>query len=202
MPYGLFIVLGVYALLVLLYVWRTYWTSPEYLAAGHLDAAAALLGVDDGRKASKEALTQAYVHYLEAARLVPRVTLIHQRVESMRWRFEERGFKLDHDLQMRAEAVAVLWQRIQQEQEPLLVTGTRDRGWNAAELLSGPGRTLEYSLPGGLVIVVIWAWLRFSGRRVREQEHEAGLQQLEAEVAAVEAQRKRPSRGGRPRTRR
>lgn len=188
-PYGLFIVLGVYALLVVGYVWATYWNSPEYRAAEHFAAAAELLGLDDGRKASQQQLTEAYGHYLEAARLMPRVKLLHDRTEAMRWRFQERGFKLDHDLQMRAEAVASVWQRIQQEEAPLLVVGVRDKGWAPDQLLAGPQRAFLWSLPGGLVIIVVWAWLRFSGRKVREQEHEAELKALEKDVKEIESHR-------------
>ncbi len=191
-PYGLLVALGVYGLLVLLYVWRTYWNSPEYLAAEHLAAANELVGDDDGKKASKDTLTQAYVHYLEAARLMPRITFLHKRVEAMRWRFEERGFKMDHDLQMRAEAVAMLWQRIQQEQEPMLVVGARDRGWNAAAMLEGPQQTVLYSLPGLVAIAGIWAALRYSARRVKERDHEAQLKTLEQDVVARGAQRRPP----------
>ncbi|MBK7863192.1 MAG: hypothetical protein IPJ65_32195 [Archangiaceae bacterium] len=184
-PYGLFIALGVYALLVLGYVYATYWNSAEYQAAEHFVAAGELLGLDDGRKASKETLTEAYGHYLEAARLLPRVKLLHDRTEAMRWRFEERKFKLDHDLAMRAEAVATLWTRIQKEEEPLLVVGLRDRGWQPAAMLDGPRRTFLFSLPGALVILVVWGWLRFSGRKARAGEHEARLKSMEAEVAEL-----------------
>jgi hypothetical protein len=188
-PYGLFIVLGVYGLLVLGYVYLTYWSSPEYVAAQHWVQAGELLGLDDGRKASQETLTEAYVHYLEAARLMPRVTVLHQRTEAMRWRFDERHFKMDHDLAMRAEAVAGLWQRIQQEEEPMLVVGLRDRGWQPAQLLDGPTRTFLWSLPGAMMIVVVWAWLRLSGKEVRATEHEAGLRKLESEVKELGGRR-------------
>jgi hypothetical protein len=195
-PYGLFIVLAVYALLVLGYVWATYWNSPEYLAAEHYAQASDLLGLDDGKTASKEILLSAYNHYLEAARLVPRALVLHKRVEAMRWRLDERGFKLDHDMQMRAEAVSMLWQRIQQEQDPILVVGARDRGWQPAQLLEGPGRSFLYALPGGLVIILIWGWTRFSGRRVREQDREKELKQIEADNAAIAAERVRGSKAG------
>jgi len=195
-PWGLFIVLAVYALLVLGYVWATYWNSPEYLAAEHYAEAADLLGLDDGKTASSEIVLSAYKHYLEAARLVPRAEVLHKRVEAMRWRLDEHHYKLDHDLQMRAEAVAMLWQRIQQEQDPILVVGARDRGWQPAQLLEGPGRSFLYALPGGLVIILIWGWTRYSSRRVRAQEHEKELKQIEADVAAVEAERARGSKAG------
>jgi cytochrome c-type biogenesis protein CcmH/NrfF len=50
-----------------------------------------------------------------------------------------------------------------------------------------------WSLPGALVIVVVWAWLRYSGRKVRAQEHEAELKKLEAEVKERDAQRAKPA---------
>ena len=188
-PYGLFIALGVYALAVVGYVWATYWNSPEYVAAGHYQAATELLGLDDGRKASQATLSEAYAHYLEAARLMPRVRALHERTEAMRWRFQERGFNMDHDQSMRAEAVAAVWQRIQQEEAPMLVVGLRDRGWEPAQLLEGPSRTFLWSLPGALVLVVLWAYLRFSGRKVRGDEHEAELKKLETEVNALDGMR-------------
>ncbi len=195
-PYGLFIVLGVYALGVVGYVYVTYWSSPEYLAAGHFAAATQLLGLDDGRKVSQVVLTEAYTHYLEAARLMPRVKELHERTEAMRWRFQERGFKLDHDLQMRAEAVSAVWARLDREEQPMLVVGLRDRGWQPAQLLAGPGRTFLYSLPGAVVIVVVWAWLQFSGRKVRQEDHEAELKKIEAEVAALDGNRSKPRPSG------
>jgi hypothetical protein len=195
-PYGLFIALAAYSLLALGYVWQCYWNSAEYQAAEHFAQASALLGLDDGRAASKEALLVAYTHYLEAARLVPREKLLHERVEAMRWRFDARGFKLDHDMQMRAEAVAMLWQRIQQQEDPLLVVGARDRAWAPAQLLAGPTNTLLFALPGALCIVVVWGYLSFSGMRVRAQQHEQELKALEAEVAARGAQRRKPAPPG------
>ncbi|MBL8950715.1 MAG: hypothetical protein JNK82_08060 [Myxococcaceae bacterium] len=191
-PYGLFIVLALYAVAVVGYVWATYWNSPEYVAAEHFAQATQLLGVDDGRKVSQRTLTEAYQHYLEAARLMPRVKELHERTEAMRWRFQERGFKMEHDLQMRAEAVSALWERIQREEQPMLVVGLRDRGWQPAQLLAGPGKTFLYALPGALVIVVVWAWLRFSDRKVRGDEHEAELKKIEAEVQALDGHRSRP----------
>src|SRR5688572_21947334 len=46
-PYGLFIVLGAYALGVVGYVWATYWNSDDYVAAAHYEAAGELLGLED-----------------------------------------------------------------------------------------------------------------------------------------------------------
>jgi hypothetical protein len=75
--------------------------------------------------------------------------------------------------------------------ERLRAVGARDRGGVPSQLLEGPTRAFLYSLPGGALIIVVWAYLRFSGKRVREQEHEAQLKALEADVKAIEAQRKR-----------
>jgi len=193
-PYGLFVVLAIYGLCVVGYVYATYWSSAPYVAAEHYAAASELLGLDDGRSCSQAALTEAYQHYLEAARLMPRITALHERTEAMRWRFEERHFKLDPDLAHRAEAAAMLWRNIQREEEPILVVGARDRGWQPAQLLEGPKRTFLWSLPGALVLAVIWAWLRFSAKKVRAVEHEAELKKMESEVGALGGQRGKPRR--------
>lgn len=192
-PWGLFIVLGIYALAVLGYVWATYWRSPEYRAAEHFAQADALLGLDDGRKASREQLEAAYLHLLEAARLVPRAKLLHDRVESLRWRFEERKFRMPRDLEMRAEAVAMLWQRLQQEDEPWLVVGARDRGWTPHALLQGPRTAVLWSIPGAVVLSILWAFWKYGPRRVKAQEHEADVQAKERELEALERARTRGS---------
>jgi len=189
-PYGLFIVLGIYGVGVLGYVWATYWRSPEYQAAEHWNAAIQLLGVDEGRKCSQADLERAFDHLAEAARLMPRVRGLPERLERLRWRFEERGFKLSEDRKRRAEAVSAVTQRLEQEGEPWLVVGSRDRGWAPDQLMEGPSKAVWWSIPGGVVILLVWAYLQFSGRAVRQKEHEAHLKAQEAEVKALGAFRK------------
>ncbi len=190
-PWGLFVALGVYALLVLGYVWATYWRSADYQAAVHWDQTWAMLGRDAGKNATQAELTQGYRHLLEAARLKPEVKSFHTELERLNWRFSEKGWQVPPELRHASEAVAGLWQRIQQERKPILVVGLRDRGWAPEQLVQGPRRVLMWSPVGGLLIVGVWAYGRFNARRVREQEKEVETQKLERELAERARMRRR-----------
>jgi hypothetical protein len=192
-PWGLFIALGVYALMVVLYVYSTYWNSPGYQAARHWSDAQELLGVDEGRSCSRADLEAAFIHMLEVGRLVPEERWIHERIEAVRWRFDERKFKLDQDLKMRAEAVSGLHDRIRQSRQSFLVVGVRDRGWAPEQILEGPSKAVVWAIPGGVVICLLWAWWRFGPNRIKAQEHEAELVKQEAEVKQLGEFRNRPS---------
>ncbi|MEW5743069.1 MAG: hypothetical protein AB1938_29405 [Myxococcota bacterium] len=181
-PWGLFIVLGVYALGVLAFVKFQYWDSPQYQAAEHYARALYLLGVDDGRKCSEAQLTEAMKEVLDAARLMPDEIELAKHTERLRFRFEERKFKIPKDLERHAELVSATAQRREREKDPWLVVGVRDRGWGPEQLLGGPRRAVLWSIPGGVLIILIWAYGRFSARAVREREHEDDLKKSEAEV--------------------
>jgi hypothetical protein len=188
-PFGLFIALGVYALCVLFYVWFTFWRTPEYQAMEHYERALRSLGRDEGLSCPPEQLMDGFTELLEAARLVPTVKPLHERIEHLRWRFDERHLKLPIDLVRRAEAVSALYERARQEREPLLVSGVRDRGWAPDQLADGPGRAVLWSLPGAGVIVVLWAVWTFGPRRKRAEEHEQELVKLEKDVEQLAGHR-------------
>jgi len=188
-PWGLFIALGVYALMVLGYVWGTYWRSPEYQAMEHYQRALHLIGRDEGLSCTEQQLLDGYTEMLEAARLMPGVRPLHEKIEHLRWRFDERHFKLSHDLVMRAEAVSSLYERMRQEREPMLVSGVRDRGWAPDQLAEGPGQAVLWSLPGAGIIIVLWAVWRFGPMRRKSEEHEKELQQLETDVEQLAGHR-------------
>lgn len=181
-PWGLFIVLGVYALAVLGYVRATYWNSPEYKAALGYARALMILGVDDGRKCSEAQLNTAFEATLEAARLMPDERQLVEHLENLRQRFEERKFKLKPDLVKKVEMMSANTMRIEQERKAWLVVGSRDRGWAPDQLLRGPERAVLWSIPGGVLIIAFWAYTRFSGKALRDQEHEAELKKSEREV--------------------
>jgi hypothetical protein len=193
-PYGLFVALGVYALLVLGYTWATYWRSPAYQAAEHFAEATQLLGVDDGRKVDAATLERAAVHFLDAARLAPEVKFLHQRVEAMRFRFDERGFKLPRGYVQQAERLSEIYTQLENERAPLLVVGVRDRGWAPDQLLAGPGKVFLWSLLGAGLVILVWAYLRFSGRAVHTKVHEERLKATEDEVQRLGEYRNRPPR--------
>lgn len=184
-PWGLFIVLGVYGLGVLGYVWRTYWESPEYQAAEAYSRALGVLGVDDGRSCSEAQLRSAFSDVLEAARLIPTNKGLAQHTERLRWRFDERGFRLPPDFARKAELVSLAARRVEEERSPWLAVGSRDRGWAPDQLLAGPSRVAWWSAPGVVLILAVWGFGQFSAKNVREREHEASLKKDEAEVKAL-----------------
>lgn len=192
-PYGLFLVLGLYGLLVLGYVWASFWNAPAYRAAEHHAQGTQLLGADDGRKADPATLARAANHLLEAARLMPQVKALHERVEAMRFRFDERGLQLPRDYVRHAETLSALYTRLEAEQAPLLVVGVRHQGWAVDQLLEGPRKAFLLSLPGAGLLVLLWACLRFSGRARRARDHEAELKQAEADVERLGSLRKPPT---------
>jgi hypothetical protein len=96
---------------------------------------------------------------------------------------------------MRAEAVSTLYERIRQQQEPMLVTGVRDRGWAPDQLAAGPGQAVLWSLPGAGLIVVLWAVWSFGPVRRKAEEHEQELQKIEADVEQLAGHRA-PARTG------
>lgn len=184
-PWGLFVVLAVYALAVFGYIWKTYWESPEYQAAEHYAKALSLLGVDDGRRCSKQDLETAFGHVLEAARLIPENKELSVHTERLRWRFDERGFKLNPDFARKAELVSKAAQRVEEERSPWLAVGSRDRGWAPDQLLAGPERVVWWSSPGVVLIIAVWAYGQFGAKRAREREHEENLQKDEAAAEAL-----------------
>lgn len=189
-PWGLLLALAAYYGLVTLYVNVQYWQSPGYLAAEHVVKADRLLGREDGRDANQEALTEAYDHYLEAARLMPQEAWLHKKLETLNWRFDGRGWEVPLELRRRADALGLVWQRIATAQKPIMAVGVRDRGWDPDSLLNGPGRAFAWSLVGAFGIVVIWAQVTFNAKRVRAREHEADLQQQEKDVQELGQWRK------------
>lgn len=188
-PWGLFIALGVYALAVLGYIWGQYWRSPEYQAMEHYQRALRLIGRDEGVNCTEQQLLDGYTEMLEAARLMPSVRLLHEKIEHLRWRFDERHVYLSRDLVMRAEAVSSLYERMRQEREPLLVSGVRDRGWAPDQLAAGPGQAVLWSFPGAGIIIVVWAVWSFGPKRRRAEEREQELQKLESDVEELAGHR-------------
>ena len=190
-PWGLFIVLGIYGGLVLGYIQLTYWGTDQYKAAEHVDQAYALLATDKFEKLSKETLFEAYGHFLEAARLVPEVRGTHERLQELRYRMDQRNIQLPRELVMRTEAMAVLLQRIDEERAPTLVTGIRDRGWAPDQVLSGPKTVLIWSSPGAVLISIFFFYRSFTERRIRSEEHEAESMKGEQELIDLERARTR-----------
>ncbi len=181
-PWGLLVVLGVYALAVYGYIRQTYYESPEYQAALAYGRALLILGVDDGRRCSEADLVKAFSLTLEAARLIPEERQLVDHLENLRHRFEERKFKLDPELVKKVEMMSANTMRIEQQRKAWLVVGSRDKGWAPDQLLAGPERVVWWSIPGGVFIIAFWAYTRMNAKAVRDREHEDDLKQTEKEV--------------------
>ena len=191
-PWGLLIILALYALGVLVYIWQSYWESPEYQAAELSDRAIATLGVDDGRKATPDQLRAAFDDFLEAGRLMPQETQFADNLERLRGRFEERHIPLDIERVRRAEAVSAVTRRIQEERAPLLVVGARNRGWAPDQVIAGPRTILMWSIPGAVLIIAVGTYLSVSAYLVRSREREAHLKSVEARVKEIGKSTRRP----------
>jgi hypothetical protein len=189
-PWGLFAALGVYAGLVTGYIAYTYWTSPEYQASEQHAEAWQILGRDEGRHCSERDLERAYDHVLRAAQLLPSERKLHEELESLAWRFDERHWKVPAAMLLGAQAQSARWAELQADNAPRFASGLHERGWDPQGLLAGPAQSAKWALLGAGLIVVVWAYLRFSNRRVSEERREEQLSRLEREVRERGAQRR------------
>jgi hypothetical protein len=83
---------------------------------------------------------------------------------------------------------------VQEERAPLLVVGARARHWAPDQLISGPETILWWSLPGAVLIIGVWGYLRVSAALVRKTEHEQHLAAVRDEVKALGRAKSRPRR--------
>lgn len=192
-PIGLFVALGIYAAAVLGYINATYWSTPEYQASEHVEQAAELLGTDEGRSLDQKKMEEAYSHYLEACRLVPKERWIHEKLQRLRYKMDERGMTLSRELALRSDALAMLLQRAENEAAPLLVVGLRDRGWTPEQVLGGPKTVALWSIPGGVFLSLFFLYRRWTERRVHGEGKEAESKKLEKELVDLERARTRGS---------
>lgn len=184
-PWGLFIVLAVYAAGVAFYVWTNYYDAPEYKAAQAWAKAWAVLGEDEGRSCSEAALNRGFDLLLETAALVPDRRDPVDELESLRYRFEERHFKLSKERRTAVEMLSARTRASLDAKKPWLLVGAHSKGWAPEQLLSGPRRTVLWSIPGAVFIVVFWLYTVFSRKRALADKHEAQLQESEREVEAL-----------------
>lgn len=192
-PIGLFVAIGIYAAAVLGYVNATYWSTPEYQASEHIEQAAELLGGDEGKSLDQKKMEEAYGHYLEACRLVPKERWIHEKLQRLRYKMDERGMTLSRELALRSDALAMLLQRAENEGAPMMVVGLRDRGWTPEQVLGGPKTVALWSIPGGVFISIFFLYRRWTERRVHGEGKEAESKKLENELVDLERARTRGS---------
>ena len=187
MPWGLFAILILYAGAVVFYIDQAYWESPDYQAVVHFVAALKALGTEEGATCSEEKLREGMNHLLESARLAPQEKGFATRVERLRGRFEERKFKLPEDMKHRAEAVSKHAMMQDESRKAWLVYSQRERGWAPDQLLEGPQNVALWSIPGGVLIIVVWAFQQFSHRRAWQLEHIRHVKDQERELEELGA---------------
>ncbi len=197
-PWGLLIVLTVYAAGVYAYIWTNYYDSPEYKAAISYAKALAILGVNDGRRCSEAELNKAFELTMQASQLLPEEKMLVDHLEDLRHRFEERKFKLNKEWVNAVEMMSARTLRIEHERAAYLVVGSRDRGWAPDQLLKGPERVVLWSIPGGVFIILFWAYTQFSTKAKLDREHEEKLKKQEQEVEELGEYRRKLGRDGRP----
>lgn len=184
-PWGLFIVLTVYAAGVAFYVWTNYYDSPEYKGAQTWLVAREFLGRDGCRSCSETELNTAFDLLLETARYLPHSPTPVEELESLRYRFEERHFKLTKERVTSAEMMSAKKHAIDVAKQPWLVVGTEQKRWTPEYILTGPRRAVLWSIPGAVFIIVFWLYTVFSRRRALGDKHEAQLKDVEGEVEAL-----------------
>ena len=177
--------LTVYGGLVVGYIWATYWSSPEYLAAKDHVTALRLLGEDDGLTCSEADFITAFGLLLETARRTPQDRSIATHLENLRWRAEGRKLTLPLDLRRHAEVVSANVTRLAHEREGWLPTSSRDRGWGPEQVLEGPTWAALWSLPGLVLILSLWGYTQVSRRLARSRAHMDEVDRVAREVESL-----------------
>ncbi|MBS2029461.1 MAG: hypothetical protein JST54_16285 [Deltaproteobacteria bacterium] len=173
-PWGLFLLLGLYSAAAYAYVQYSDQTSPQTIAAQHLAAAEQILGSDNGETAKAESLQRAYAHLIEALTLTPEDSWGQQELEKVTWAMARRGTKPPAELKRRADFIAASWQSIQAGKQSQLPESANERfGFDAIE--SKAVRLQRYLSLGGVVIFLLWIYREFQDYKFlhkRDDEHE------------------------------
>lgn len=183
-PWGLFILLGVYFGGIYFYLHYEYYNAPEYKAARHLSIALQMLGADDGLTAEVPELLETLDHLLAALTINPDDPYAHQRIETVVRRLNERNAKLPPDKQKQVDALALRYRRMNDLGSSLIVIGPRDM-WDVDYVLEMPGRIARYSIVGGLFIFVIWFYKAWQDRQYLERIAAERMEQRREESAAA-----------------
>jgi hypothetical protein len=156
-PWGLVIILGVYAGVSYAYIRNKELNSPSFIAGNHLRAAMQILGQDNGASQPLDSLQTAYAHLVEALGAFPDDKWAHEQLEQVRMVMVRRGTKPLPDLQRKADFLAAAYQELQAGRRHALPVGMRDE-WDVDGVMAAPGQMARYAVFGGLVIVLLWAY--------------------------------------------
>lgn len=97
LPWGHLIFLGLYLVATLSTIWASHVHSKPYRIARLMEKADAILGSDRGLDRSEEELLDAWHRYVEVLDLDPNFVPAYRRLESIRWRFQERHRPIPKD---------------------------------------------------------------------------------------------------------
>ena len=192
-PWGLFILLGLYFGGVWGFLRYEYYNAPEFKSARHLRIAGQMLGDDNGMTAESANLLEALDHLLAALSAYPDDPLAHQRIEAVVRRLQERNTKLPEEKQKQIDALALRYRRMNELGSELLIVGPRDL-WDVDYVLEMPGRIARYSVFGGVIILLIWLYKSLQDRRYLERMAAERMEGRREEIAESSSRRQRRKR--------
>lgn len=199
-PWGLFIVLGLYFGSVYAFTQYEFYNSPEYVAARHMRAADQLMGPNGGRTAKLPELEEALDHLLAALEKMPEDAWSHQQVEQVLIRLKERGYEVPKEKQRLLDMLARKYALADQAKRPVLIIGARDI-WDFNSIAEMPDKIRRYSWFGGLLIFLIWLYIRWQDMKGADAFLDEKDDERRQELEELGAHRRRPvdrrSHGGR-----
>jgi hypothetical protein len=192
-PVGLVITLLVYAVIVKLFLDHQYYDTPAFQAALKIHEVQQLLGRDDGRTATQEALVQALDLTLQAANLMPEDNWGLTRAQTISARMAERDIEVPRDLKRRMEFLGARERELALSRSSDLTITHRDL-WNTDAVLEAPAVAIRVAAILGVVIALCWAYVYYQERRRRLVAEDKVTQQARLELRQLGAHR----RGFRP----
>jgi hypothetical protein len=173
-PWGLFLLFGLYGAAAYAYVDYTDHRSPEALAAQNLELAAQLIGPDNGETARDADLQAAYQHLVDGLAVNTDDAWGHKELEVVTFALARRGQKPPADLKRRADFLAANWNHLQQARTSNLPESPRER-FEFDRWEDKASRLKRYLGFGGVIIVLLWIYREFQDYKFlhkRDDEHE------------------------------
>jgi hypothetical protein len=192
-PWGLFLLLGLYFGAVWGFLQYQYYNAPQYQAARHMRIATQLLGSDDGATADVPALLEALDHMLAALNVNPDDSLTHERIQTVVRLLKERNTVLPDDKQKLLDALALRYRRMHETSTDIVWIGPRDI-WDLDSILDMPAKILRYSVIGGVVILLLWLYKTWQDHKYLERLAAERMEERREEAAASAASHQRRRR--------
>jgi hypothetical protein len=189
-PWGMFVVLGLYSVAAYFYVQYTDQTSPETIGTQHLVAAQKLLGPDNGDTAPDADLLTAYGELITGLQILPEDAWGHQELDRVTWALAKRNQRPPPDLKRRADFLASARYNAEQGRKSVLPESPMER-FQLGGIVDSAARLKRYLGLGGVVILLFWLYIEFQDYKFthkRDDEHEVRRRE---ELRALNAHRKR-----------